>query len=173
METYLSFKAKWFDQEPHASPRLASPVPPPQSREAVVSVWLWMPADPVPRSTGADYHWGSKQQGFPGGSVVMNLPANVGDSGSMPGSGRSPGEGTGNPLQYSCLGNPMDRGAWRAAPGSRKRVERDLMTKQQQKINQGGTLSKNLIIVLVKYGRVYLLSVLNPEHSGCPGGSLL
>ena len=80
----LSFKAKWFDQEPQASPRLASPVPPPQSREAVVSVWLWMPADPVPRSTGADYHWGSKQQGFPGGSVVMNLPANVGDLGSIP-----------------------------------------------------------------------------------------
>ena len=51
---------------------------------------------------------------LPGGSVVKNLPANAGDSGSIPGSGRSPGEGNGNPLQYSCLGNPMDRGAWRA-----------------------------------------------------------
>ena len=39
---------------------------------------------------------------------------NAGDSGSIPGSGRSSGEGTGNPLQYSCLENPMDRGAWRA-----------------------------------------------------------
>ena len=39
---------------------------------------------------------------------------NAGDSGSIPGSGRSPGEGSGNPLQYSCLGNPMDRGAWHA-----------------------------------------------------------
>ena len=50
--------------------------------------------------------------GFPGGSVVKNTPANEGDTGSIPGSGRSPGEGDGNPLQYSCLGNPMDRGAW-------------------------------------------------------------
>jgi len=47
--------------------------------------------------------------GFPGGSVVKNLPANVGDMGSIPGSGRSPGEGNGNSLQYSCLENCMDR----------------------------------------------------------------
>ena len=40
---------------------------------------------------------------------------NAGDGGSTPGLGRSSGEGNGNPLQYSCLGNPMDRGAWRAA----------------------------------------------------------
>ena len=51
---------------------------------------------------------------FPSGSVVENLLANAGDAGSIPGSGRSPGEGNGNPLQYSCLENPMDRGAWRA-----------------------------------------------------------
>ena len=50
--------------------------------------------------------------GFPGGSVVKNLPANAGDLGLICGSGRSPGRGHGNPLQYSCLGNPMDRGAW-------------------------------------------------------------
>ena len=50
--------------------------------------------------------------GFPGGSVVQNLPADAGDAGSTPGSGRSPGEVNGNPLQYSCLENPMDRGAW-------------------------------------------------------------
>ena len=50
--------------------------------------------------------------GFPGGSVVKNLPANVGDSGSIPGLGRSLGEGNGNPFHFSCLGNPMDRGAW-------------------------------------------------------------
>ena len=48
---------------------------------------------------------------FPGGSVVKNTPAHAGDVGLIPGSGRSPGEGNGNPLQYSCLGNPMDRGA--------------------------------------------------------------
>ena len=52
--------------------------------------------------------------GFPGGSVVKNPPANVGDMGSIPGLGRSPGGGNGNPLQYFCLENPMDRGAWRA-----------------------------------------------------------
>ena len=50
--------------------------------------------------------------GFHGGSVVKNLPASVGDMGLIPGLGRSPGEGNGNPLQYSCLENPMDRGAW-------------------------------------------------------------
>ena len=50
--------------------------------------------------------------GFPGGSVVKNLPANAGDTGSIPGLGRSPGEENCNPLQYSCRENPMDRGAW-------------------------------------------------------------
>ena len=50
--------------------------------------------------------------GFPDGSVVKNPSANEGDAGSIPGSGRSPGGGHGNPLQYSCLKNPMDRGAW-------------------------------------------------------------
>ena len=54
--------------------------------------------------------------GFPGGSVVKNLPTSVGYSGSIPGSGRSPGAGSGNPPQDSCLENPMDRGAWRASP---------------------------------------------------------
>ena len=53
--------------------------------------------------------------GFPGGSVIKNSPANAEDAGSIPGSGRSPGGGHGNPLQYSCLENPMGRGAWRAA----------------------------------------------------------
>ena len=51
---------------------------------------------------------------YPGGSVVKNLPANAGNAGLTPGSGRSPGEVNGNPLQYFCLGNPMDREAWRA-----------------------------------------------------------
>ena len=52
--------------------------------------------------------------GFPGGSEVKHPPANVGHVGSIPGWGRSPGGENGNPLQYSCLENPMDRGAWRA-----------------------------------------------------------
>ena len=50
--------------------------------------------------------------GFSGDSVVKNLPANAGDVGLIPGSGKSPGEGNGNPSQYSCLENATDRGAW-------------------------------------------------------------
>ena len=53
--------------------------------------------------------------GFPGASVVKNLSANTGDAGLIPGLERFPGEGNGNPLQHSCLGNPMDRGAWWAS----------------------------------------------------------
>ena len=48
--------------------------------------------------------------GFPDGTVVENTPAHAGDMGSIPGSRRFPGGGNGNPLQYSCLGNPMERG---------------------------------------------------------------
>ena len=51
--------------------------------------------------------------GFPGGSVVKNLLVNTEDTDSIPALGRPSGEGNGNPLQYSCLGNPMDRGAWK------------------------------------------------------------
>ena len=56
----------------------------------------------------------SNQMGFPGVSLVKNLPANAGHAGLIPVSGRSPREGNGNPLQYSCLGNSMDRGTWQA-----------------------------------------------------------
>ena len=52
--------------------------------------------------------------GFPRGLVVKNLPANAGDLGLIPGSGRSLGEGNGNPLQYSSLENSMDKAAWQA-----------------------------------------------------------
>ena len=57
---------------------------------------------------------GGSSRGFPGGSAVKNPPANAGDAGLIPGSGRSPGEGNGSPLQYSCLGNPTDGEAWQA-----------------------------------------------------------
>ena len=62
--------------------------------------------------------WSIYYTSFPCGSAVKNPPANAGDPGdtsSVPRWGRSPGGGHGYPLQYSCLGNPMDRGAWRAA----------------------------------------------------------
>ena len=53
--------------------------------------------------------------GFPGGSLSKESACNAGDLSPIPGLGRSPGEGHGNPLQYSCLENPMNRGAWQAA----------------------------------------------------------
>ena len=67
------------------------------------------------------YRWG-----FPGGSMVKTPPGNAGDAGDpglIPGSGRSPGGGHGNPLQYSCLENPMDRGAWCYSPWGHKELD--------------------------------------------------
>ena len=58
------------------------------------------------------HHHHNLDRGFPGGSVVKNLPGNAEDTGSIPGSVRSPGEGNTNPLQYFCLENSTDRGAW-------------------------------------------------------------
>ena len=65
--------------------------------------------------------------GFTGGSAGIESVCNAGDLGLIPGLGRSPGEGNGNPLQYSCLENPMDRGSWQATYSSegRKRVRHD------------------------------------------------
>ena len=70
-----------------------------------------------------------RSQGFFGGSDGKASACNVGDSGSIPGSGRPPGEENGNPLQYSCLVNPMDRGAWQATVYGVTRVRHDWATK--------------------------------------------
>ena len=68
-----------------------------------------------PNGKSARSQWKEcKKEFLPGGSVVKNLPSNAGDSSLIPESGRSPGEGNGNLLQYSCFGNPMDRGDWQA-----------------------------------------------------------
>ena len=64
---------------------------------------------------GVVSRWWGYMCDFLGGSVVRNPPANAGDAGLISGWGRSPGEGNDNPLQYSCLENPMERGAWKAA----------------------------------------------------------
>ena len=64
-------------------------------------------------------------KGFPGGAEVRASACSVGDLGSIPGSGRSPGDGNGNPLQYSCLENPMDGGAWWATVHGSQRVGHD------------------------------------------------
>ena len=67
---------------------------------------------------------------MPGDSGIKNSPVNSGDLGLIPESGRSPGEGNGNPLQYSCLKNSMDRGAWQATVIGSQKVRQDLATKQ-------------------------------------------
>ena len=96
---------------------------------------------PVKRNTGIacteNNHSAQAQNSkwdFPGGSDSKASVYNVGDLGSIPGSGRPPGEGNGNPLQYSCLGNPMDRGPWWATVHGVERVRHDLATEQHTKI---------------------------------------
>ena len=71
---------------------------------------------------------------FPGGSVGKESACSAGDLGSSPGSGRFPGEGTGNQLQYSCLKNPVDRWAWQATVHGVSRVRCDLVTKPPPQI---------------------------------------
>ena len=85
--------------------------------------------------------------GFPGGSAVKNLPVNTGDLGWIPGSGRFPGERNSNPLQYSCLGNFVDRGTWWATVHGVTKVGHNLATQQQH------------------------IALYNPEHS-LGGGTL-
>ena len=72
---------------------------------------------------------------FPGVPVGKESASNAGDPGLIPGLGRFLGEGNGNPLQYSCLGNPMDRGAWRVTVHGVVRVRHDLATKPCQLLN--------------------------------------
>ena len=78
-----------------------------------------------------------------GVSAVKNLPANAGDVSSIPGMGRSPGEGNGNPLQYSCLGNPMDRRVWQAIVYG--------VTKRQIQLSDLITTTINIIIMTELY----------------------
>ena len=79
------------------------------------------------------------QPGFPGGSVIKNLPANAVDAreaSSVPGLGTSPGGGNGNPLQYSCWDNPMDRGAWQATV---LRVSKSRTTEATEQVHNTGS----------------------------------
>jgi len=73
-------------------------------------------------------------EGFPHSTVSKESACNAGDPGLVPGSGRSPGEGNGNPLQYSCLKNPMDRGAWQATVRGVARVGHDLANKERSNL---------------------------------------
>ena len=83
-----------------------------------MEIWVWSIAERSWWIWGiTDYMWELKpRMGFPGGSVSKKKKSiwQAGDVGSIPGSGRSPGEENGNPLQYSCLENFIDRGAWKA-----------------------------------------------------------
>ena len=101
--------------------------------------------------------------GFPGGSQVKSLSANTGDVGSNPGSGWSLGKGNGNPLQYSCLGDPMDRGAWQAVfHGVTKESDTTQQLKQhinthkcirvkEWKLNKGGCLANGIVPVSISW----------------------
>ena len=71
-------------------------------------------------------HWSGLPSGFPGGSDGKESACNAGDPGSIPGSGKSPGRGHGNPLQDSCLEYPMDRGAWSEGYSSWGHKESDI-----------------------------------------------
>ena len=91
--------------------------------------------------------------------MIKNLPANVGDTGeagSIPGSGRSPGGGDGNPLQYSCLGNPMDRGAWQAI-GRGGHKESDTTERHHCHLHlwQEGLRSDDSCCIRYQQGKVY------------------
>ena len=79
-------------------------------------------------------HYCIRSVGLPGGSVGKESACNAGDIGLIPGSGRSPKRGNGNPLQYSCLENPVDGGTWWpvVSPWGHKRVRHGLATEQQQ-----------------------------------------
>ena len=93
--------------------------------------------------------WQPCYQGSSSGSAIKSPSASVGDMSSIPESGRSPGEGNGNPLQYSCLGNPMDRGAWRATVMRSQRVRQDLATQQQQ-MDKANTNTRTDLSVSIK-----------------------
>ena len=73
------------------------------------------------------------KKGFPHSSVGKESTCNAGDPDLIPELGRSPGEGNDNPLKYSCLENPMDRGAWQATVHGVARVEHDIATKETER----------------------------------------
>ena len=89
---------------------------------------------------------------------VKNLPAKAGNVGSIPRSGRSPGEGNDNPLQYSCLGNPMDRGAWKAAVHK--------VAQSQARLNTHAQFNKSKLDKILK-SLSHAIKVNYTKKSGC------
>ena len=91
--------------------------------------------------------------GFPGGSDRKVSAYNAEDRGSIPGSGRSPGEGNGNPLQYSCLENPMDEGAWTLCPWGGKESD----TTEQLHFTYGNEYVSMLMFLIIGEKKSHLL----------------
>ena len=89
---------------------------------------------------------------FPSSSVNKELTCNAGDPGLIPMSGKSPGEGKGNPFEYSCLGNPMDSGTWQAAVHGVARVGHELVTKPQPPSTCRGKHAQGLLKILKPLG---------------------
>ena len=100
--------------------------------------------------------------------LVKNLPANAGDPGSIPGSGRSPGEGNGNPFQYSCLENPKNRGAWQTTVHRVSRIGHSLATKPPPLQRQGW-----VVVAEPVQHTVWLLTEKFAHPSSTPGSELL
>ena len=92
-------------------------------------------------------------KGFPGGSAVKNMPDVAGDGDSIPESERSPGEGNGNPLQYSFLENPMDRGAWWSTVHG---VAKESDTTEQLNSNSGASGHVDTCIYIYVYICMYI-----------------
>ena len=112
---------------------------------------------------------------FSGCPGVKNLSASAGDMCSIPGLGRYPGELNGNSLQYSCLGNPIDRGAWWATVHGLQRVRHDLVTKQQRWIEiylSGSYLESLLRIICYSAVSIHSLGFLSTKNIGSFPGIL-
>ena len=109
------------------------------------------------RSLVACSPWGHKEldTAFPGGSDGKTSAYNAGDLGSIPGSERSPGEGNGNPLQYSCLENPMDGGAWLAAVHG---------------VAKSRTRLSDFTLTIKRLSTAQMEKAINPSTSFCPAG---
>ena len=112
----------------------------PRSKHLLIS-WLQLPCavilKPKKRKICHCFHFSPIYLpfDFPHSSVGKESACNVGDLGLIPGLGRSPGEGNGNPLQHSCLENPMDRGSWKAAVPGATRVGHNLAAKERERWN--------------------------------------
>ena len=100
-------------------------------------------------------HHVMEYNGFLGGSVCKETICNEGDAGLIPGLGRSPGEGNGNLLQYSCLGNPMDRRAWATVNGV-TRIGHDLVTEPPPPYIYTNIVSLKIIVQLLSCVQLFV-----------------